>query len=100
MSRMASVYGSSGPSSKVIATSFPVRGPWLMVPPNQLTVGVLAATHDMSRVAHVVATPPTPSVRRDAAPGRRSLGLPTMLPTAAAITTITNHHRAAAALVR
>ena len=78
--------GSSGPSSKVMATSLPSRGPWLIVPPNQLTVGVLAATHDMSRIAHVVATTPTPTVSRGAAEARGPR-FTIMLPTAATTAT-------------
>ena len=64
------------------------------MPPNQLTVGVLAATHDMSKIAHVVATTPRPTVRRGAAEGRRSLRFPTMLITAATTATTITHHSA------
>ena len=82
-----------------MATWLPSRGPWLIVPPNQLTVGVLAATHDMSRIAHVVATTPTPIVSRDAAEARRGPRFSIMLPTAAPTATTTAHHRATAAFV-
>ncbi len=79
-----------------MATSFPARGPWLTVGPNHPTVGVLAATHAMSAMAHTVVPAPMPIVSR--LPARPVAPTPaTMFTTAAATESRVAHHRAAVA---
>src|SRR5215212_1412062 len=51
MSRTASVAESLGPSSNVIATWLPSRGPWEMVGPNHVSCGSLAPVQATSTSA-------------------------------------------------
>src|SRR5262249_15044504 len=63
-----SVYGSSGPSSKVNDTSRTSRGPWATCDPNHVTVGELAPTQ---KVTPPTSTTPTVAASRTEPRARR-----------------------------
>src|SRR5215470_16788091 len=68
-----------------------------MVPPNQLTVGVLAATHAMSATAHSPPTALMPKVNRPPPDPGPAIMLTTAAPTASAVA---NHSAAVAPAAR